>query len=216
MRFLVSGLAAFLAMFAFTAVDRDAADVANAAQVTFEVRAVGAQENPAVTGPGSALGRFTFDDQTRQLKFAVSVSGLSPNLVTASHIHRGATGVNGPIVHFISATGFTQVEGTITLSEADVADLRAGNFYLNVHSVDNPGGFARGQMILPAAAAPAPAPSTAPSAPAAVAAPVAPPRAGDAGLVSLAESTSLALAGLLVLTVAIGGATALVFATKRN
>lgn len=212
MRILISGLAAFMAMFVFTAVDRDVTSVVDAAQVTFEVRAVGAQENPAVTSPGSALGRFTFDDVTRQLKFAVSVSGLSPNLVTAAHIHRGAVGTNGPVVHFISATGFTQVEGTITLSEADVADLRAGNFYLNVHSVDNPGGFARGQMVLPAVA-PAPA-APAPSAPAPVVAPVAPPRAGDAGLVSLADSTSVVIAGLLAL--AIGGTTTLVFVTKRR
>jgi hypothetical protein len=68
--------------------------------------------------------------------------------VTAAHIHRGAVGVNGPIVHFLSATGFTQVSGSITLSEADVADLRAGLFYANVHSVTHPGGFARGQMYL--------------------------------------------------------------------
>ena len=119
-----------------------------AAVTTFEVSLTGAAENPPVTSPGSAFARFTFDDVTRQLTYAVTVSGLSPNLVTAAHIHRGAVGVNGPIVHFLSATGFTQVSGSITLSEADVADLRAGNFYANVHSVDYPGGFARGQMYL--------------------------------------------------------------------
>ena len=119
-----------------------------AAVTTFEVSLTGAAENPPVSSPGSAFARFTFDDVTRQLTYAVTVSGLSPNVVTAAHIHRGAVGVNGPIVHFLSATGFTQVSGSITLSEADVADLRAGLFYANVHSVDHPGGFARGQMYL--------------------------------------------------------------------
>jgi hypothetical protein len=119
-----------------------------AALFSFDVGLSGGQEVPPVSGPGSGLARFTFDDVTRQLQFSVTVSGLSPNLVTAAHIHRGAAGVNGPIIHNLSTTGFTQVSGTLQLSEADVADLRAGNLYVNVHSVEHPGGFARGQMFL--------------------------------------------------------------------
>jgi hypothetical protein len=121
---------------------------AEAAVTTFEVGLSGLEENPVVNSPGYGFARFTFDDTTRVLTYAVTVSGLSAGEVTAAHIHRGAVGVNGPIVHFLSATGFTQVAGSITLSEADVADLKAGNFYANIHSVQNPGGFARGQMFL--------------------------------------------------------------------
>jgi LPXTG-motif cell wall-anchored protein len=83
------------------------------------------------------------------LTYDVTVSGVSPNLVTAAHIHKGARGVNGPVVYFISPTGFTQVSGTIALTPADEADLRAGNWYLNVHTVAHPGGAARGQLVLP-------------------------------------------------------------------
>jgi hypothetical protein len=209
MRVVVSGLAAFLALFVMSAVN-DRGEVAEAAIVTFEVRAVGAQENPPVPGPGSAFVRFNFDDVTRQLRFAVTVSGLSPNLVTAAHIHRGAVGVNGPIIHFISATGFTQVEGTIVLSEADVADLRAGNLYFNVHSVENPGGFARGQLILPPA----------PVAPIVVveqprpAAPIAPPRTGSAGLLNDHAAGLAPLAG--VIAMAIAGVSVFALAAKRR
>ena len=73
---------------------------------------------------------------------AVTISGIAQGEVTAAHIHRGPVGVNGPIVYNLSTVGFTQVAGSITLTAADVADLKAGNFYVNAHSLTNPGGFA--------------------------------------------------------------------------
>jgi hypothetical protein len=190
-RLTIAVLAAISSILVFSTM-KDA-PVAEAAVFTFEVQATGAEENPAVTNyPGSAFARFTFNDVTRELTYAVTVSGISTNQVLFAHIHRGARGVNGPIVHFISAVPFTQAAGTIALSEADVADLRAGNFYLNVHSVDFPGGFARGQMILPAAAQPTPVPTAAPPT-------VAPPSTGDAGLLeSSSDQTALLIGGGVV------------------
>jgi hypothetical protein len=114
-----------------------------------EVRATGGEEVPPVTSVGSAFARFTFDEDARSLEYFVTMFGFSPDQVTAAHIHRGAAGVNGPIMHFISDTGFVQASGTISLSDADIADLKAGNFYLNLHSIEHPGGFARAQMVLP-------------------------------------------------------------------
>ena len=177
----------------------------HAVPVSFDVNATGAAENPPVTGPGSAFGRFTFDKDTKQLTYFVRVNGLSSNQVTAAHIHRGAVGVNGPIVYPLATEAFAQVSGTITLTDADIADLEAGRFYLNVHSVDNPGGFARGQMILPGAA-PAPA-VTATATPGAVT----PPSTGDAGLAAPSSGSLLALAGIALAT----GAGALVLARRR-
>lgn len=109
---------------------------------------VGAQENPPVTSAGSGFARFTFDDATKVLTYSVTISGIPAGEVTAAHIHRGAVGVNGPIVYNLSTVGFTTVSGSITLTDADVADLKAGNFYVNAHSTTNPGGFARGQINL--------------------------------------------------------------------
>ncbi len=136
---------------------------AQAAPVTFSVQLSGAQEVPPVTTPGSGIASLTFDETTKKLGYTLTVIGLSPDVVTAAHIHRGARGVNGPIVFPLSTTGFTSVSGEITLSDADIADLKAGNFYINAHSKDNPGGFARGQIVLPAAAQPSPAATAAPS-----------------------------------------------------
>ena len=179
--------AAFLVVFALALGGRT--DTAEAAVITVNVTAVGAQENPPVSGPGYAITRFTFNTDTKRLDYVVTVNGVSESFVTAAHIHRGATGVNGPIVHALSLVPFTQIAGSITLSDADVRDLEAGNFYVNVHSSTNPGGFARGQIILPKAAAPvAPAPT------------VRPPSTGDAGLIdsgTMAPVLFIALVGAL-------------------
>jgi hypothetical protein len=170
-----------------------------AAQTSVDVLLTGAEENPPVTNQPTigGLARFVFDDVTNELSFFVTVTGVSPDEITAAHIHRGARGVNGPIIHFLSATGFTQVSGRIQLSAADVADLRAGNLYANIHSKTNPGGVARGQIVLPAA----------PARPAAAASPaVAPPRTGDGGLADTSSSTSWMLAGLVALGATAAGA----------
>ena len=174
----------------------------SAAKHTMRGMATGAEENPPVAGGAAVNVTVDFDDVTNTLTYRATISGLSIDQVTASHFHRGARGVNGPVVHTLSATGFTQIAGTVQLSAADVADLRAGNFYFNAHSKDNPGGFARFQLNLPASAA----------APAAPSAPIAPPRTGDAGLAS--SSTLLPLVGLLALS--LSGVGVLSLARKRN
>jgi len=188
MRALSLAGAAFLVVFALALGGR--ADSAEAAIITVNVTAVGAQENPPVSGPGYAITRFTFNTDTKRLDYQVTVNGLSESFVTASHIHRGAVGVNGPIIHNLSLVPFTQIAGSVTLSDADVRDLEAGLLYVNVHSTTNPGGFARGQIVLPSSAAPAPAPT----------ATVRPPSTGDGGLIdsgTMAPVLFIALVGAL-------------------
>ena len=188
MKALLLAGAAFLVVFAMAIGGRP--DATEAAVTTIDVMAVGAQENPPVSGPGYARARFTYDSDTRRLTYQVTVNGLSESFVTAAHIHRAPVGSNGPIVHNLSLVPFTQIAGTIQLSEADVRDLEAGNLYVNVHSTENPGGFARGQIVLPRAAAPTtPAPT------------VRPPSTGDAGLLDTSSAMApvlfLALVGVL-------------------
>ncbi len=123
----------------------------SAASTTFEVQLSGANEVPPVTSPAAGEGRFTFNDTTNVLTYSLTASGVSPNLVTAAHIHRGAAGTNGPIIYPLATSGFSVVSGSITLTAQDVADLRAGNLYVNMHTTDHPGGAARAQLLLPAA-----------------------------------------------------------------
>jgi hypothetical protein len=161
-----------------------------AAVVTFEVEMIGANEVPAASSPGSGFARFTFNDQTRELTYAVWARGISANQVTASHIHRAPPGVAGPAVYTLASAPFDSIAGSITLTEADVADMRAGNLYVNIHSTSNPGGFARGQLRLPASGAA-----------------ISPPSTGDGGLVAESQSVSrtvTAMVGVLIAGLAAG------------
>jgi hypothetical protein len=123
-----------------------------AAKIAFTVTLLGSEEVPPVVSPGSGIASFVFDDQTRRLDFTVTLQNIALDQVTAAHIHRGAPGVNGPILHNLSTTPFQTVSGSVTLSQADVADMLAGNLYVNAHSRAHPGGFARGQIIVPSTA----------------------------------------------------------------
>ena len=181
---------------------------AHAAVWTIEGFATGAEENPPVNSPGRAFVRFTFNDVTNVLTYAVTQSGFSADQVTAAHLHRGAKGVNGPIIHNISLTGFVQASGSFNFSAADVADLRAGNYYFNIHSTANPGGYARMQLMLPAAAL-APTPSLAGP----VVLPVRPPATGDGGFSGYSD-TLLPL--LFVLAFVTSGTAVLAFARRRS
>jgi hypothetical protein len=100
----------------------------------------------------SAFARFTFHPDTRALDYNVRLSGVSPEVVTGLHVHRGAAGETGPHVFDLINAPFQTVTGTATLTEADVADLLAGRLYLNLHTVDHPKGAARAQLIVPGVA----------------------------------------------------------------
>ena len=176
------------------------AGIAQAALHQMELRLTGSEENPPVTNsPGTSHATLVFNDATREVEFAVLVVGLGPDEVTAAHIHRGARGVNGPVIHFFSDKGFTRVAGKVTLTADEVVDLRAGNLYVNVHSRQHPGGFARAQMLLPGSQTSGPAPVTTQPAP------VAPPRTGDGGLLAADRNNATAYAGIVLVVLGLGG-----------
>ena len=66
---------------------------------------------------------------------------------TIMHIHRAAAGVNGPIA-FDLGDPTSPVEAVWTgMTPADVADLLAGNLYVNIHTGGRPDGEIRGQIL---------------------------------------------------------------------
>ncbi len=106
----------------------------------------GDQETPPVDSTGNAVIVLTLNaDQT-----ALTMSAWETNLdiITASHIHRGAAGVAGPVIFGIGADYSTQPQVRVwdTISGDDVANLLNGGLYYNIHTPANPGGEIRGQI----------------------------------------------------------------------
>jgi hypothetical protein len=193
MRFIVFALAALLALSVFAI--RNIRQPIEAAPVEFTVQVTGSEEVPPVNS-GSAVANFIWDDDTNLLTYTITVSGVRQDQVTAAHFHRGAAGLNGPIVYTISDKGFATLgPASLTLTAQDEADLKSGQWYVNLHSQEYPSGFARGQMIVPGSlgASQTPAPPSAN---------VDPPRSGDGGLADSYDPTgwtaALLVAGLAI------------------
>jgi len=102
---------------------------------------VGGNEVP---GPGDADGYGLADVSVRRAEvcWRISVSGVAP--VAAAHIHAGPRGVAGPIVVSLEPyrSGCTEVRRRL----ARFIKEQPGEFYVNVHNAEFPGGAVRGQL----------------------------------------------------------------------
>ena len=106
----------------------------------------GAQEVPPVTTGGSGTVDSSFDKGTNTLTWTVTYSGLSGPL-TAGHIHGpAAAGANAGVLIPFTGDLASPIKGKATLTAAQVTDLMAGRYYVNLHTAKNPGGEIRGQL----------------------------------------------------------------------
>lgn len=98
-----------------------------------------------ITSTGKGAATFTLDPATKALTYSVTYAGLS-GAATMAHIHGPADpGANaGVVVPFASPA--SPITGTATLTDAQIADLKAGKYYVNVHTAANKGGEIRGQI----------------------------------------------------------------------
>ena len=104
----------------------------------------GAEEVPAVTT--TATGNATIDIKAdRSVTATVTVPGMT---ATASHIHEGAAGANGPVIVPFTKTGDNTFAAApdAKLTEAQYESYKQGKLYVNVHSAKNPGGEIRAQI----------------------------------------------------------------------
>ena len=124
-------------------------DFRAAGGIEFSATASGAQAVPPSSVPFGAIATFMFNETTRQLGYWITVSGAAPSSITGAYIHRRSPRPNGPIVWVLEKEGFTQTTGIVTLTEAQVVDLRDGNLYFTVLSTDLPPRAARGNLALP-------------------------------------------------------------------
>lgn len=115
----------------------------------------GNNEVPAVTTTANGVATATLEGD--KLTVTGTFSGLQSNLQEASgtgsaaHVHQAAQGTNGPVVFSLSITTSDQRNGSYTgtkdLTDEQQEAFKDGLFYVNVHSVNNPGGEIRGQLI---------------------------------------------------------------------
>ena len=111
---------------------------------TQQVTLSGSNEVPPVTTSATGTGTVTINPD-RSVSAKITVTGMT---ASASHIHEGAAGANGPvIVPFTKSADNTFVapDGA-KLTESQYASFKAGNLYVNVHSAAHPGGEIRAQL----------------------------------------------------------------------
>ncbi|GGD54642.1 CHRD domain-containing protein [Lacimicrobium alkaliphilum] len=113
---------------------------------SFSVTLSGAQEVPAVMTDSSATATVSLDEENRL--FAVSLDASGIENITGAHVHAGDIGMNGPVAFPLTATS----EDTYTLDPTNLLDsqvsaLKNGQWYLNVHTDENPSGEVRGQIL---------------------------------------------------------------------
>jgi hypothetical protein len=148
---------------------------AEAASFLFSTNLSGQNEVPQVVTPGTGSAIVTVDDVANTMRVQISFSGLTSNS-TAAHIHCCAPlGTNAPVTTtapafggfplgvtsgsldqtydmtlpgsylgaFLTANGGSTAAAFSTL----LTGMRAGQAYLNIHTVNNGGGEIRGQLV---------------------------------------------------------------------
>lgn len=115
---------------------------------------LGSNEAPPVTTSGSGTLDGNYNTKTKEITLDLKWSlGNKDDTTTMGHIHKGAVGVSGPVV--IPFTGlpkgstdqqFNFVSQPLTAEQEE--DLKAGSYYVNIHSTTHPGGELRAQLIL--------------------------------------------------------------------
>ena len=114
---------------------------------TFMSAIDGSQEVPAVTTNAIGQGVYNLSKNDSLLQIRVVATGLSGK-ITGAHLHMGAKGSTGGAVEDL--TPFL-VGNSIVVDvnpKAYLADLKAGNIYINLHTAANAGGEIRGQLEL--------------------------------------------------------------------
>lgn len=127
----------------------------------------GDAEVPAVATNATGQAKVQISPDGSELSYRVNVANIHDVLM--AHLHVAPAGVNGPVVVWLypedgpppqlieGRTQGTLATGTVTaddlvgpLEGATIADLaaliEAGEVYVNVHTVANPGGEVRGQL----------------------------------------------------------------------
>jgi CHRD domain-containing protein len=113
--------------------------------MTYKADLKASEEVPATASKGSGTATVTFDPATKVLTWKVTYSGLT-GPATMGHFHGpAAPGQNaGVAIPFEKVD--SPIEGSAKLTDQQIADLKAGQLYINIHTAANKPGEIRGQV----------------------------------------------------------------------
>jgi hypothetical protein len=119
---------------------------ATAAVVHFTAKLTGGAETPPNDTKGAGNAAVSLDTTTKKITWKVTYSGLT-GPATMAHFHGPApvgqaAGVAVPLTPPLASP----VRGSATLTDTQVGDLKAGQWYVNIHTAAHPDGEIRGQL----------------------------------------------------------------------
>jgi len=104
--------------------------------------------NPANMGSGTGTIAGDYDDITNTLNYSIEWMDLTSQ-VTNMHFHLAPPGASGGVDLGIPGPWASPQLGLgILLNNSQEANLLSGNWYVNVHTQDFPGGEIRGQVMV--------------------------------------------------------------------
>lgn len=114
---------------------------------SYSTALVGSQEVPGPGDPdGTGTAKITADATTNTICFDLTVQNIET--ASAAHIHRGARGVDGPVVLTLDTPVDGSIKGCADVEKSLAASIigNPSNFYVNVHNSRYPKGAIRGQL----------------------------------------------------------------------
>ena len=115
--------------------------------IKFHTLLAASAEVPPTTSKGRGEADAVLDTVSHSLTYDVTFQGFS-SAVTMAHFHGpAAPGTNAGVQIPLGNAPSSPVHGTTVLTPAQQQQLVSGQWYVNVHTTNNPKGAVRGQML---------------------------------------------------------------------
>ncbi len=122
-----------------------AAPLAQAEMMKFTTVLNGAAGVPPSDSAATGSADVSVDTDAKKVTWTVKVEGLSGD-ATAAHIHGPASATEKAPPAIDMSAGI--MAGSADITDAQIADLKAGKYYVNVHTAKFPDGEIRGQLAV--------------------------------------------------------------------
>ncbi len=120
------------------------ASAAQAEMLVFKATLAGSTSVPANDSAGTGTAEMTVDTETKKVSWTMTADGLS-GAATAAHAH-GPAAMTETAPPVIDMSGEMMMKGSADITEAQWTDMKAGKYYVNVHTEKFPDGEIRGQL----------------------------------------------------------------------